>query len=298
VAAAEAAEVAGLDEFWLGDEGPARDAFAVLSAVAVRTSRIRLGIAVTNPYLRHPAVTAAQMMTVHELSGGRAILGLGPGGRMALGPAGVERVAPLAAARRALRTMRAVTEGRRADGYEPVADPFVAPDLPLFIGSRGERFNRLASAEADGVFLGGIPDSLTKLVISWAHSVRVIPVALYAAAIFGADALEAHRPRVVLPLADTPHYTREWLGLDDADVERAAHTFLAGDDGPARALVTDEILRDLVVSGSPADVGQELARRARRYRPDSIGLTFDTDDPEGAVAATAAAINALDKELE
>jgi hypothetical protein len=127
--------------------------------------------------------------------------------------------------------------------------------------------------------------------------VRVIPIALYAAAIFGADALEAHRPRVVLPLADTPHYTRQWLGVADADVERASHAFLAGDEGPARSLVTDEILRDLVIGGSPSDVGVELARRARRHDPDSIGLTFDTDEPEAAVAATAAAIHTFDKEL-
>src|SRR5262249_19532445 len=153
VAAAAAAEEAGLDEFWLGDEGPAaRDAFAVLAAVAMRTTRIRLGIAITNPYLRHAAVAAAEMMTVHELAGGRALLGLGPGGRMALGPARVERVAPLAAARQALATMRAVTRGTPAEGFAPGPAPFVAPDLPLYIGSRGEQFNRLASAEADGVF--------------------------------------------------------------------------------------------------------------------------------------------------
>jgi hypothetical protein len=97
------------------------------------------------------------MMTVHELSGGRAVLGLGPGGRVALAPAGVERREPLARARAALRTMRAVTRGERGHGYEPEPNPFVAPTLPLYIGSRAEQFNRLASAEADGVFLGGVP---------------------------------------------------------------------------------------------------------------------------------------------
>jgi len=38
---------------------------------------------VTNPYLRHPAITAVTAMTVHELSRGRAILGIGPGGGIA-----------------------------------------------------------------------------------------------------------------------------------------------------------------------------------------------------------------------
>ena len=106
----ERAEVLGLDEVWLGDEGPARDPFALLAAAAVRTSRIALGVAVTNPYLRHPAVTAATALTIHELSGGRMLLGLGPGGNIALGPAHVQRTAPLAATRRA--TTRSAPSGR------------------------------------------------------------------------------------------------------------------------------------------------------------------------------------------
>jgi len=41
VALAERAESLGLDELWLGDEGPARDPFALLAAAAVATSRLR-----------------------------------------------------------------------------------------------------------------------------------------------------------------------------------------------------------------------------------------------------------------
>ena len=297
LAAAEAADEAGLDEFWLGDEGPMRDAFVVLAAAAARTRRIRLGVGITNPYLRHPVVAAAEMMTVHELSGGRAILGLGPGGRVALAPAGVERREPLTRARAALRTMRAVTRGERGQGYEPEPNPFVAPTLPLYIGSRAEQFNRLASAEADGVFLGGVPDSLVDRVIGWAHSVRPISVALYYAAVFSADEREAYRPHAMLALGDTPRYTREWFGLSDAQVGSASAAYLAGDDAPARALISDDILNDFVLAGAPDDVGTSLARRARQHGVDSVGYTFVTDEPEEAVATAAASFKAFDREL-
>jgi 5,10-methylenetetrahydromethanopterin reductase len=297
LAAAEAADRAGLDEFWLGDEGPLRDAFVVLAAAAARTDRIRLGVAITNPYLRHPVVTAAEMMTIHELSGGRAVLGLGPGGRVALAPARVERTEPLARARRALRTMRAVTRGERRDGYEPEPDPFVAPTLPLYIGSRAEGFNRLASAEADGVFLGGIPESLVGQVIGWAHSVRPIAVSLYYAAVFSPEEREAYRPHGMLALGDAPRYVRESYGLSEEQVASASAAYLAGDDGPARALITDPILSDFVLAGSADEVGCELARRARRHPVDSVGFTFVTDDPEGAVATAAASFKAFDREL-
>ena len=67
----------------------------VLAAAAIQTRTVTLGVAVTNPYLRHPAVTASAMMTVQELSGGRGILGVGAGGGISLAPLGVPRDKPL-----------------------------------------------------------------------------------------------------------------------------------------------------------------------------------------------------------
>src|SRR5207342_3603795 len=115
---------------WLGDEGPGRDPFALLAAGAARTNRIRLGVGVTNPYLRHPATTAAAALTIHDLSGGRMILGLGPGGDLALGPVHVPRVRPLAATRRALELIRAVSRGEALADYTPPRYVATAPDLP------------------------------------------------------------------------------------------------------------------------------------------------------------------------
>src|SRR6266704_1412177 len=155
----------GLDEMWLGDEAPARDPLAVLAAAALRTSTIRLAVGITNPYVRHPAAIAVSMMTVHELSGGRAILGLGVGGSLALSPLGISPVHPLATMRQAMATMRAVSSGERSDGYAPPAGAMTAPDLPLYIGSRGPRINRLASAVADGAFVAGLPVAQVPQVI-------------------------------------------------------------------------------------------------------------------------------------
>ena len=50
-----------------------------LAFVAARTKRIRIGHGVTNPYTRHPSVTANATATIDELSGGRAFLGIGAG---------------------------------------------------------------------------------------------------------------------------------------------------------------------------------------------------------------------------
>jgi hypothetical protein len=58
VAHAAHCEAAGIDDLWVGDEGPGRDPFALLAAAAAVTARLRLAVGVTNPYLRHPAITA------------------------------------------------------------------------------------------------------------------------------------------------------------------------------------------------------------------------------------------------
>ncbi len=284
------AEAAGLAEIWLGDEGPARDPFALLAAAAQRTTTIRLGVAVTNPYLRHPATTAASALTVHELSGGRMILGIGPGGRMALQPAGVQRHQPLMATRQAVRVIRAVTEGRATEGYAPVAHAITGPDLPVYVGARGESFNRFASEAADGVFIGGIPRSRIAPTLAWARSVRWVDAAVYVDATFDEASREALRPRLIYAFLDAPDATRQRFGITLAAARDAAAALVEGDESLARKVVDDVALDDLVLNGTPDYVGERLARELAHVRATSIGLTLLTEDPLAALEPAAAAL--------
>ena len=93
------AERAGLDEVWLGDEGPAREPFAVLAAAGAATARVRLAVGITNPYVRHPGAAVAAAATIAELTGGRFVLGVGAGGGMSLGPFELTADRPVAAVR-------------------------------------------------------------------------------------------------------------------------------------------------------------------------------------------------------
>ena len=173
------------------------------------TTRLRLAVGVTNPYLRHPAITAVAAMTVHELSEGRAVLGLGPGGDVALAPArdraGAHRCRSAAGA---VRVIRAVCRGEPTDGYEPPAHAFTAPDLPLYIGARGERFNRFASEAADGVFVAGVAPSLFDELVGWARSVRPISIALYISACFDDEDVERSRPLLIHAFLNGPERLR------------------------------------------------------------------------------------------
>jgi F420-dependent oxidoreductase-like protein len=85
---ASAAEDSGFDSFFVMDHfqqianigppaHPMVEAFALLGAVAARTSRLKLGALVTGVTYRNPALLAKIVTTLDVISGGRAILGIG-----------------------------------------------------------------------------------------------------------------------------------------------------------------------------------------------------------------------------
>jgi alkanesulfonate monooxygenase SsuD/methylene tetrahydromethanopterin reductase-like flavin-dependent oxidoreductase (luciferase family) len=81
------AEQAGVRTVWTYDhltwpplaDGPWYGCVPLLSAAAVQTSRVRLGIQVATPNYRHPVPFAKELMTLDRLSGGRIDVGLGAG---------------------------------------------------------------------------------------------------------------------------------------------------------------------------------------------------------------------------
>src|SRR3954451_15527291 len=82
------AEELGFDSIFLFDhfmalygdpDGPCLEASTLLSALALKTSKIRIGVLVYGNTHRHPAVFAKEMTTVDHVSGGRTIIGIGTG---------------------------------------------------------------------------------------------------------------------------------------------------------------------------------------------------------------------------
>lgn len=69
----------GVESVWVA-EAWGRDAFSILTQLALTTKNIQLGTAIVNVFSRTPAVLAMTFGTLDELSGGRAIIGLGSSG--------------------------------------------------------------------------------------------------------------------------------------------------------------------------------------------------------------------------
>lgn len=73
-------ERAGYDGIMVGDtQNLSGDCYVALAVASTVTERLKLGVGVTNPYTRHPAVTACAIASIQGESGGRAVLGVGRG---------------------------------------------------------------------------------------------------------------------------------------------------------------------------------------------------------------------------
>lgn len=70
----------GIESAWVA-EAWGRDAFSMLTQLALTTKKIQLGTAIVNVFSRTPAVMAMTFGTLDELSSGRAIIGLGSSGK-------------------------------------------------------------------------------------------------------------------------------------------------------------------------------------------------------------------------
>src|SRR6201993_2396765 len=128
-----------------------------------RLGRLRLGVSVTDAGRRNPAVTAQAAATLHLLTRGRAILGIGVGEREGNEPYGVTRIKPVAQFEEAIATIRTLWNSAgdpvsRNSPFFPLRDamfalpPFRGKWPEIWIGAHGPRMLRATGRYADGYF--------------------------------------------------------------------------------------------------------------------------------------------------
>ena len=74
------AEQLGFDSGWTYDSPILwQEPYPLITLLAAQTERMRIGMCVTNPVTREPAVTASAHATLQDISGGRMVMGIGRG---------------------------------------------------------------------------------------------------------------------------------------------------------------------------------------------------------------------------
>lgn len=154
------AEACGFDKVWLADERFYREVYSCLSIFAVNTERVKLGPCVTDPFARHPALTAMAIATLDEISGQRAILGLGAG-ISGFGELGLVHNKPPRAIRESIALIKALLKGGDVDFHGEVIHfnnghlsfKPVRTDIPVYVASNGPLGQRAAGAAADAAIM-------------------------------------------------------------------------------------------------------------------------------------------------
>lgn len=280
----------GYDTLWVADSHLLwREVYVMLGALATSTSRVRLATAVTNPLTRHPTVTAAAFVTLSELSGGRAMLGLSVGDS-ALRSMGLE-IATMARLEQTVARFRDLFAGREAvlgdiEGWSKSAKgggsdaPAASPEkagrarisygpaaVPIYIAATGPKMLELSGRIADGVVLmnGVAPDLIAKAI----ELVRVgerkagrpegsTKIVVWSSCHPSASAVKYNVARAILrniPGADDP------LTRQTAEAVRKAYDYAQhGSAGADFAeLIPDALLSRYVFSGSMEHIKAQVA---------------------------------------
>jgi len=173
-------EALGFDSAWvvdhlmlLDESLPQYEAWTLLSALAMGTQRIRLGVMVSGNTYRNPALLLKEAVTVDHISHGRLELGIGAGWfareHQAYSfefPPPAKRVAML---EEALQVIDCLTKQERTTfhgRYYQLVDvpfapkPYQQPRIPLVIGASRPNMIRLAARWADVWNIRGEPEEL------------------------------------------------------------------------------------------------------------------------------------------
>ena len=273
---AAVAESVGFSEVWLPDHYFLRDSYAGHALMALRTSRIRLGTAVASPLLRHPVLMASSVATIDELSGGRAILGIGVGGWEFPTQLGIPLWRHRAVVREAVQIIRALWKGEagvRGEVFTASGAKLgwkAREDIPVYMGARGPKMLELAGEIADGAITHGITSRYVEFCLArlaeGAHragrrvdACELVP--MFEVELDEDRAAAVERLRPVSTIMAGGEYAEELIevfGLVRDDAMRLREAVRAGEPDLGR-FVTDQMVQAFSVGGSPEDLAERVS---------------------------------------
>jgi F420-dependent oxidoreductase-like protein len=256
---------------------PMFEAYSLLSAIAARTERVKLGTLVTGVTYRNPAILTKTVTTLDVISKGRAFLGIGAAWfepeHDSLGvdfPPVAERFERLEEAIAIYQGMtrgeRPTIEGKHYRVKEAINSPapIQAGGPPLLIGGQGEKKTlRIAAQHADMVnLICNRPDVPHKIEVLEQHCADV-----------GRDPAEINKTMLNFLIP----------GRDTAEAEAARDRFLAaqGLDWNNLDEATREGFLARIIIGGPDDVGEQLtALLGLGLDGITVNLPVNGHDPE------------------
>jgi len=263
---AKLAEDAGFGNIWITDHYNNRDVWTTLAVLSLLTNKISLGTGVTNPYTRNAAITASSIASINELSGGRAILGIGPGDKATFDKMGIDWDKPLSRVRETVLAIRAFLAKEQVSqaGFKGAQMSFTTSKIPIYIGAQGPKMLELAGAISDGVLINASHPDDFKFAVPMIRAgaekagrkpedVQVCAYASFSADKDPAKAVNASKIVVAFIVAGSPENVLERHGIGMYEAKAISDAISRFDFKGAMDGVTPRMTEAFSISGAPAD---------------------------------------------
>lgn len=269
-------EELGYDNLWITDSSLHAGEAYVYSTLALQsTKRLVVGLAVTNPLTRHPAITANAFRSLQQLAPGRVICGIGVGDRP-LYDLGLP-MAKIDTLDRTIDALRRLWRGETVEDEQIGPWRFVSGHLrsavdepPVYISASMPRALELTGRTADGLILlaGLFPEGLAfaREHVERGRAAGGRPTFDETLFLYGAiaddeeAALESARTIAAWFPKTAPHYAK-LAGMSDELIDAVNNAYSGGEFQHARAaarLIPDDLVRKIAFCGTPAQAREKL----------------------------------------
>jgi 5,10-methylenetetrahydromethanopterin reductase len=161
---ARQAEGYGLQSLWVASFPSRRDPIPALALASRATRRIRLGTLPMSPYEVHPLRIADTLLTLNELSGGRASILIGGLGHSVSRVTGLQPTRRVTAVRDCARILKGLKPDQTLDYQGELysllnyrAEWATQPPPRVYVGATFEQMMRMGAGVADGTMLSDAP---------------------------------------------------------------------------------------------------------------------------------------------
>ncbi len=244
------------------------DALACAEAIALNTSRIKVGTNIANIYFRHPFLAAMTAATIADLSDGRLVLGLGVSHRPLIESLGMKMDQPRQYMREYVQTVKKALNGQQIGSFfRPRASTY---PVPVYVASVTVETAEVGGEYADGI-MPFLParSYLTQLLEaakSAAQRAGKDPASvdcIVSIPTFISDDLEQARSAARYNLAffaQLPFYRKQWRRCGFVDeVNGLQEAWKKNDRRAAAALVSDRMVEQVCIFGPPSLCKEQLA---------------------------------------
>jgi 5,10-methylenetetrahydromethanopterin reductase len=315
LALARAAEDTGFASVWFAENPLQRGVLPTAGACAAATARLRIGTGAINPFTRHPVQIAMDFAALAELSGGRAVLGIGSGIVPPIRRMGLDNARPVSAAREAIAIIRALLAGEavgqrgRVFNLDNVRLGFQPNDLPIYMAAAGARALQACGESADGLIVSNLtpPRSTERLVETVSQAARRAgrpkpAIVQYVPCAVGEDraaARETVKAQIAEMLTSFWPASGDWppwreavvaeSGIGRADFTCALDRLRHG--VPAATALDDRFVAAFALAGTAGDCLRQAACYCRAGA-DELALTFAGDGARDDIAELGRALAA------